>query len=244
MTVARLVYYVLPDQKLWKIKATMLTKLLVAIDIVCFLIQAAGGSMMSNEDITSDTVRIGQKLYMGGCGAQLCFILIFCGMMARFKVKMHRDSRPIRNVGQVRVLFWVLYVVLGLIVVCRPLSLTAPFVSYPLYLPAKHLLQIRIIFRLVEFGQGTSLDNPILTNEYYAIGLDAVPMLLGFLLLNAVHPGWVLRGPESEFPRMSRKEKKLLKYEKKAIKEAEKQAKKEAKEAKRAAKQNSMFLEG
>lgn len=77
---------------------------------------------------------------------------------------------------------------------------------------------MRLTFRLIEFGKGPDIDNPILTNEYYAIGLDALPMLMAFLLLNAVHPGWVLRGPESEFPRMSRKEKKQLKRGKKDAK--------------------------
>lgn len=58
-------------------------------------------------------------------------------------------------------------------------------------------------------------------------------MLLAFLLLNAVHPGWVLRGPDSEFPRLSRGEKKQLKREKKDAKKAAREAKKEAKEAKK-----------
>lgn len=59
-------------------------------------------------------------------------------------------------------------------------------------------------------------------------------MFLAFLLLNIVHPGWVLRGPSSEFPRMSRKEKKHLRREKK---EAKKAAKGEKKAAKRDRKQ-------
>ena len=41
--------------------------------------------------------------------------------------------------------------------------------------------------------------------------LDAFPMLLAVTLLNACHPGLVLRGPDSEFPRLSRAEKKALK---------------------------------
>lgn len=103
--------------------------------------------------------------------------------------------------------------------------------------------QVRIIFRLVEFGEGPTDDNPLLTNEYWAIGLDALPMLLAFLLLNAVHPGWVLRGPDSEFPRLSRKEKKQLKREKKDAKKAAREAKKEAKEAKRHGKVSSQEVQ-
>lgn len=88
---------------------------------------------------------------------------------------------------------------------------------------------MRIIFRLVEFGPGIDTDNPILSNEGFPLGLDAFPMLLALTLLNIVHPGSVLRGPESEFPRMSRKEKKALK---KAKKEEKKQRRAEKKMSK------------
>jgi hypothetical protein len=76
-------------------------------------------------------------------------------------------------------------------------------------------VQVRIIFRLVEFGPGVSRDNPILTNENYVFGLDALPMVIALGLLNVLHPGLVLRGPDSEFPRLTRKEKRALKQEKK-----------------------------
>lgn len=52
------------------------------------------------------------------------------------------------------------------------------------------------------------------------INLDALPMLLALTLFCVVHPGMVLIGPESEFPKLSRKEKKALKKEKKAAKKA------------------------
>lgn len=62
-----------------------------------------------------------------------------------------------------------------------------------------------MIFRLVEFSPGAGDDNHISTNEMYAIGLDALPMFLALFMLNTVHPGWVLRGPNSEFPRKMKK---------------------------------------
>lgn len=54
-------------------------------------------------------------------------------------------------------------------------------------------------------------------------------MLLGLILLNVIHPGLVLRGPESEFPTVSRAEKKRVKAEKKEAKRERKRAKREAK---------------
>lgn len=91
------------------------------------------------------------------------------------------------------------------------------------------MLKIRIIFRLVELIPGTNADNPLLTNETYVFCLDALPVLLGLILLNVLHPGLVLRGPESEFPRVSRADKKGLKAEKKEAKRDRKAAKREAK---------------
>ena len=44
-------------------------------------------------------------------------------------------------------------------------------------------------------------DNPIISNEIYAILLDAVPMIIAFFLLNAAHPGIVLRGADGNFGR-------------------------------------------
>nr|XP_036580331.1 RTA1 domain-containing protein [Colletotrichum truncatum]KAF6788243.1 RTA1 domain-containing protein [Colletotrichum truncatum] len=119
MLAARLVYYVLPDQKVFRIKARVLTKIFVAIDIVCFLVQAAGGLMMSNTEVAADDpiVRNGQRVYMIGCGLQLGFVVIFCILMGRFYFKMIRAQRFDLNMKRVKALVWVMYAVLLLIVV-------------------------------------------------------------------------------------------------------------------------------
>lgn len=51
--------------------------------------------------------------------------------------------------------------------------------------------------------------------------------MVAILALAIIHPGRTLIGPESEFLRISRKERKALKKEKKAAKLEEKAAKKE-----------------
>jgi hypothetical protein len=61
-----------------------------------------------------------------------------------------------------------------------------------------------------------------LTNENYAFGLDALLMVMALGLFNVLHPGLVLRGPDSEFPRLSRKDRKALKRKKKEEKRARK----------------------
>ncbi len=61
--------------------------------------------------------------------------------------------------------------------------------------------------------------------------LDALPMFIAIALMNVVHPGSVLKGEGSEFPKgPTRKEKKAAKKEKKAAKKAAKKALKEQKQ--------------
>jgi hypothetical protein len=70
-------------------------------------------------------------------------------------------------------------------------------------------------------------------HEEYSYVLDAFPMMLAILVLAIIHPGRTLIGPESEFTRISRKERKAAKKEKKAAKVEEKAAKKKQKQAKK-----------
>lgn len=58
-------------------------------------------------------------------------------------------------------------------------------------------------------------------------------MLVALLVLCIFHPGRFLVGPESEFPRLSRKEKKAIKKEKKAQKAAAKEEKKARKQSRK-----------
>lgn len=61
--------------------------------------------------------------------------------------------------------------------------------------------------------------------------LDALPMLIAIALMNIVHPGRVLQGEGSEFPKGPTRK------EKKAAKKARKEATRAAKEEKRALKE-------
>ncbi|KAF2454741.1 RTA1 like protein-domain-containing protein [Lineolata rhizophorae] len=210
MTLGRMIYYFLPERRIWRFKASSLAKTFVWLDISAFVVQGAGGNMMSVEDSpsTNDT---GRKVYMIGVGIQEFFILIFVTIAARFHIRMNdleRRRQMVRNTPW-KFLSWTLYTVLVLIT-------------------------MRILFRLVEFSSGTDLTNDLLRNEWYVLGLDALPMLIAVFLLNLFHPGRSLVGPGSEFPRLSRKEKKALKQQKRASKIRAKERKKTTKAAKRA----------
>ncbi|KAJ2900594.1 hypothetical protein MKZ38_002390 [Zalerion maritima] len=202
MTVARLVYYVVEDQAIWRFKAGRMTKIFVWLDIISFLVQAIGGTMLSQEE--QDVVDIGQKVYMAGVGFQLAFIIVFLAIIVKFflMIRANEVDSPHANTRRVSIL-------LGSLAACLILII------------------IRIIYRLIEFGEGANEDNELLHSEWYAICLDGLPMLLAFLVLNVVHPGIVLKGPESEFPKLTRAEKKQLKQ---AKKDAKLQAKKDRKE--------------
>lgn len=59
----------------------------------------------------------------------------------------------------------------------------------------------------------------MLFNEAFVYVFDATPMFLALLLLSVMHPGRILVGPQSDFPRLSRKEKKSAKQETKLLKQ-------------------------
>ncbi|KAI5463524.1 RTA1 like protein-domain-containing protein [Mariannaea sp. PMI_226] len=202
MTVARMVYFRMPDKKIWGIRAIRLGTLFIWLDIVCFLVQAGGGSLLSGDN-SAKTIRLGQKIYMLGIGIQLAFIVVFGSMACYFYFKLAKLEGH-SNLGRIKYLIWTMLAVLLLVIV-------------------------RIIFRLCEFGPGVNDHNPILTHENYGFLLDAFPMLFALVLLNIVHPGLILQGPDSDFPHLSRQEKKVLKQQKKADKaqrKAEKKARK------------------
>ena len=226
MTVSRLIYYVHEDQKVLRCRAIILTRVFVWLDVLCFLVQAAGGTMLSGDD--EKVMGIGKDVYIGGIAFQQAVIVVFFVLTAQFYRELGVKGRADRPLRLTRWLLVVLLVNFAFITVSCASGL--PFV----YRLARgdeslHVPKIRIIFRLVEFIPGANADNPLLTNEIYVFCLDALPVILGLILLNIIHPGLVLRGPESEFPTVSRAEKKRMKTEKKEAKRERKRAKKEAK---------------
>ncbi|KAG5658346.1 hypothetical protein KAF25_010527 [Fusarium avenaceum] len=208
MAVARMVYVRMPGRELLGVKAIRMTLLFVCLDIFLFLVQGAGGSMLSSTDGDQNTIDIGMKVYMAGVALQLVVVLIFTGITAFFYHKLRQIEG--RSIGCMKWLIWTMLAVLILIVV-------------------------RIVYRLVEFGPGVNAHNQLLIHEEYPLCLDATPILIALVLLNVMHPGFVLRGPDSEFPKLSRKEKKALKQQKK-------QEKKQAKETKKARKAGEQEL--
>jgi hypothetical protein len=200
MILGRMIYYFLPEKKVFGISASRFALLFVCMDILAFIIQGIGGSMASNPGQSQKSILLGLHIYMGGIGIQEFFILFFVSAAIAF----HRRLLALEREGQLAHLGkpnW------------RPLL-------YTLY-ASLALITVRIIFRLVQYTAGFTSDIP--RHEAYFYCLEAFPMAVTVWLFNITHPGRTLIGPESEFPRKTRKEKKEEKRAKKEAKMEEKE---------------------
>ncbi|KAH0550964.1 hypothetical protein GP486_007671, partial [Trichoglossum hirsutum] len=209
MLLGRMIHFYLPEKKLCGIKAPAIARYFVCFDILSFIVQGIGGSMIS-PGADQKTVMNGIHVYMGGIGLQELFILIFLALVVKFYRRMQdlvRRREIIPKEGWKR-LSWTLYIALALIT-------------------------MRIVYRLVEYASGVKPSNPLPFHEGYLYGLDALPMFIAITVFCAIHPGRFLRGPDSVFPKKTRAQKKQEKKEKKEMKKAKKEAKKAEKEAKK-----------
>ncbi|CRK28120.1 hypothetical protein BN1708_004557 [Verticillium longisporum] len=184
MTLGRMIHFFHPRQAVLGLPASTLAALFVALDIVSFAVQLAGGSMAGPTTPPAEQMRA-IHIYMGGIALQEFFILLFLGLTLVF----HRDMRRVAAATASpagtsyssaaatswRPLLWALYVSLAMITT-------------------------RIVFRLVEFSSGHEADNPLLVREAYFYALEAAPMALAVAACNVAHPAAAMRGPESEMP--------------------------------------------
>ncbi|KAF1352816.1 hypothetical protein EJ07DRAFT_168726 [Lizonia empirigonia] len=195
MTFSRLVHYFHPERRCAGLKASSMARYFVWADVASFLVQATGG-MMLNPGSGTDVQSIGLKVYMAGVGVQEGFIVVFTILGVKFvrnMIQIEQQGRVPESRTGWRVQMWSIFTVL-------------------------FLITIRIIFRLVEFTKGFEPGNPMLFNEAFVYVFDATPMFLA-LLLSVIHPGRILVGPQSDFPRLSHKEKKIAKQKKKLLKQ-------------------------
>jgi RTA1 like protein len=131
MTVGRMIHFFHPSQRVGRVKGSSVAKYFVWADIVSFLVQGTGGSMLSPGN-SAQTMKTGLDTYMAGVGLQEGFIIVFIGLIVKFQ----RDMLEVERKGEVRLgrerwrgLVWTLYAVLLLISVsfirrCPLLSLS------------------------------------------------------------------------------------------------------------------------
>ncbi len=216
MVLGRMIHFFLPEQKIWGIRARKLAVWFVCADVLSFLTQLGGGSLIQNGNETN-ILMIGIHVYMGGIGLQEFFILIFTAFAFRLRARMvsaerveqsalcdagPRSALAMENPSQKPDWNFLLYALLGTLA----------------------LITTRIIYRLVEFAAGLDPNsNPLPYHEWYFYVFDAAPMFLALVIMNLVHPGRILVGPDSEFPKgKSRKEKREVKRARKEAAKAKK----------------------
>jgi hypothetical protein len=144
------------------VRRTWLTKIFVGGDVLCFLMQGAGGGIMSSADGDHDKTKMGENLIVGGLFVQLAFFGFFVIAAAIFQFR-GRDF--LRNL---------------------PASIPWKKHLYVLYVTSIFIL-IRSIFRVIEYLQGN--DGYLLGSEVFLYIFDSLLMFAVMVAMNVVHPG-------------------------------------------------------
>lgn len=119
MTIARLIYFVLPEKKIWRLEATRLAAIFVWLDVICFIVQGSGGGILSAGS-DQDTTKLGTNVFIFGIGLQLAFVISFAGITVFFC----RQLQPMGSyTGRLKYLIWTILFVLLMIAVSYLLSL-------------------------------------------------------------------------------------------------------------------------
>lgn len=145
----------------------------------------------------------GLHIYMIGVGIQQAFILLFIF----FAIKFHRTvlSQPLRRViGETKSALGLLYTLYTVLIL-----ITVSVMSNSLLIYLLIIYKTRIIFRLCEYSSGLKSNIP--NHEAYQYCLDSLPMFVALILLNAAHPGRVMKGKEGDIP--GRKDRKAREYD-------------------------------
>ncbi|PYI00856.1 RTA1 like protein [Aspergillus sclerotiicarbonarius CBS 121057] len=173
MVLGRIITF-LHAQHLSVIPVKWMTKIFVSGDILSFLLQGAGGGIMSSG--SSNSLKIGQWVIVTGLCVQLLFFgaFLIASLTFHFRIKqsptveskktMHRHQRPWPQ--DWRGLLGACYLVSGLILV-------------------------RSVYRLIEFAQGN--DGYVISHEAFLYVFDAATMFLIMVVMNLFHPSVVLR---------------------------------------------------
>ncbi|KAL3469571.1 RTA1 like protein [Aspergillus californicus] len=175
MVLGRLVTF-LNAEKLSVVSVKWMTKIFVTGDVIAFLMQAAGGGIMSSG--TASSYEMGENITVGGLAVQLAFFSVFVVTCGIFHYRIRQT--PTREVA-------------ALSARLREEKKRGGWegILVGLYL-ASVLILVRSIFRLVEYVQGN--DGYLISHEAFAYVFDAALMFLTMVVMNVCHPSRVLVG--------------------------------------------------
>ncbi|KAL9931314.1 hypothetical protein V8E36_009824 [Tilletia maclaganii] len=131
-------------------------------DVVTFIVQAAGGAMQTNPDLSD----VGAKIFLTGIilqGVSYIIFLVCCFYTHAMVTSRAGRSHPL--CGRIQKLFFVLYF-------------------------ASVWIIVRSVYRTIELAQG--FRGALITNETYFFLLDSLPLLLCILTWAVIWPSSVL----------------------------------------------------
>lgn len=153
------------------IRLKWLTKIFVTGDVFSFLLQAAGGGLMSGG--TLQMMKLGENVVIAGLFFQIIFFSVFVVTAILFQIRIEREPTPMsRTIPKFGKTGW----------------MTLLRILYS----ASALILVRSIFRVIEYIQGNA--GYLLRNEVWLYVFDSILMLSVMVLFNAVHPSMVVPG--------------------------------------------------
>lgn len=156
------------------VRRTWLTKIFVSGDVVSFMMQGAGGGIMSSGSASS--MKTGEKIIIGGLIVQILFFGLFFVTAILFQMRGKEYLATLNG--------------------------SIPWKKHLFALYATSILiLVRSVFRVVEYIQGNA--GYLLRHEVYLYVFDAVLMLAVMIILNVSHPGDIallLKDQQNEKP--------------------------------------------
>ncbi|KAF1364806.1 RTA1 like protein [Lizonia empirigonia] len=156
------------------VRRTWLTKIFVGGDVISFMMQSAGGGIMSSG---ASGMKSGEKIIIGGLFVQVLFFGLFFVTAIMFQIW---GKEHLATLGS---------------------SIPRKKHLFALY-ATSILILVRSVFRVIEYIQGNA--GYLLRHEVFLYVFDAVLMFLVMLILNVSHPGDIailLKDQRKEQPR-------------------------------------------
>ncbi|RAL08726.1 RTA1 domain-containing protein [Aspergillus homomorphus CBS 101889] len=177
MTLGRLVFY-LDKESLSIVPTRWLTVIFVAGDIISFLIQGAGGAILTHTSTDASALTTGQNIIIAGLVIQLLFFTVFLLAAITFHYRIHRSPSSQSISSCIATDGW--------------FHATWETTLLGLYV-AGALILVRSVYRLAEYASaGATGEGYLGRHEAFAYVFDALPMFLGMVVMAVWHPSRVL----------------------------------------------------
>ncbi|KAJ5673434.1 hypothetical protein N7507_002561 [Penicillium longicatenatum] len=175
MVLGRIIVF-LHGEHLSLVPVRFLTKIFVMGDVLSFVLQGAGGGVMSSSG-SANFLIVGQWIIVAGLCVQLLFFGAFIITSMLFHVKIGRS--PTQEAENSKI---------------NGFSRDWRGLLFALY-TASVLILIRSVYRVIEFAEGN--NGYVISHEVFLYVFDATMMFLVMVVMNAFHPSVVLRGNPS-----------------------------------------------